>query len=99
MKNCVLRELEGVIPYFGRSRNMSLEVIYLLVREHMGEIEEARASGYSWRQIDRACFRAWSENDGPASSILWWNDGLMIKQCYYHEKKSSAARSVEARTR
>ena len=96
MKNCVLRELEGVIPYFGRSRNMSLEVIHLLVREHMAEIEEARMSGYSWQQIDGACFRAWSENDGPASGILWWNDGLMIKNCYYHEKKSSAARSDEA---
>lgn len=87
-----MRELEGVMPYFGRRRNMSLEVIHLLVREHRAEIEEARLSGYSWRQIDSACYRAWVEEDGPASGILWWKDGLMIKNCYYHEKKSTTGR-------
>ena len=91
MKKSVLGELDGVMPYFGRTRNVSLEVLYLLVKEHMEELEEARELGYSWRQINTACFRAWSEDDGPASGIWWWSDGLLIKHCYHHVKKSSAA--------
>lgn len=62
------------------------------MREHMVEIEDARLSGYSWQQIDRACYRAWGKEDGPASGILWWSDGLMIKTIYYNERKNATAR-------
>ena len=99
MRGSIMHELEGVSPCGTRKRNASLSVMYRLVRKHLSEIEEAYSLGYSWRQIDSACYRAWAEHGGPASGIWWWSDGGLVEYCYHAVKKSSAARSSEATRR
>ena len=79
----ILERLHEVKPN-GRAlfaKNESLRVVYDLVRKHMGEIEEARSRGYSWRQIDGACRETW-QADGKLANIVWWKLSLMVEDCY-----------------
>ena len=90
----ILERLHDVTPCGFRTKNASLQVIYDLVRKHQGEIEEAIARGYSWKQIDEACRQTW-QTDGKIANIVWWKDGHLVQSCYYAMKKGVKVRHKE----
>ena len=86
----IIERLQNVTPRGNNAKNIRLKVIYDLIRRHMAEIEEARARGYSWPQIDDACRMAWQEDSQAASGIVWWKDGHLIESCYRAVKKGQS---------
>ena len=92
----ILEALSAEKPNGSHAKNKSLEVVFALIRHHMGEIEEARSRGYSWKQIDAVCRELWKA-DAKCSQIVWWETGHLIRDCYsavktgtsLHDKKSS----------
>lgn len=85
----ILERLSKELPQGRRIRNKSLNVIYELVRRHQGEIEEALARGYSWKQIDEACRISWQEESEKATGIVWWKSKHLVEDSYNALKKGS----------
>ena len=74
------------------SRNASLEVVRELVRRHYSEIEEARARGYTWKQIDAVCRELW-QSEG-AYYVRWWRSVGMIESCFNEVKNGTTKGKV-----
>ena len=72
-------------------KNASLRPVHEFVREHLAEIEDAYKRGYSWEQIDTACFEVWTSTPERASQVSWWGTGNLTEYSYREVKKSSAA--------
>ncbi len=87
----ILEQLQLEVPHGKRSKNGSLGVIYDLVRKHQAEIEEARDRGYSWKQIDMACYEAWKSSGKLPTDFVWWRSKLMIADCYRAMKNGTTA--------
>ena len=87
----ILSKLRGVRPDGHRVRNESLRAVHEFVREHLSEIEDAYKRGYSWEQIDTACWEVWSSDPARAAQVYWWTTGNLTEYSYHVVKKSSAA--------
>ena len=83
--------LRGVKPAGHRVKNASLRPVHEFVRKHLTEIEDAYKRGYSWEQIDTACWEVWTSDPERASQVWWWTTGNLTEYSYREVKKSSAA--------
>ncbi|MBQ3347464.1 MAG: hypothetical protein IJG39_10290 [Synergistaceae bacterium] len=91
----ILEALSTEVPNGNPVKNRSLEAVFALIRHHMGEIEEARARGYSWKQIDAVCRDLWKA-DAKCSQIVWWETGNLVRDCYRAIKTGSLLHGKKA---
>lgn len=86
MATTILEALVKEKPNGSHVKNESLRIVYLLVKQHIVEIEEARELGYSWMQIEEACRELW-KGEEKASRIVWWKTKSLVGSCYHAIRK------------
>ncbi|MBQ3347100.1 MAG: hypothetical protein IJG39_08410 [Synergistaceae bacterium] len=91
----ILEALSSETPAGNPVKNKSLEAVFSLIRHHLGEIEETRSRGYSWKQIDAVCRELWKA-DAKCSQIVWWNTGNLVRDCYRAIKTGSLLHGKKA---
>ena len=95
MATTIFEALSCEQPCGIKSKNESLKVIYMLVKLHMNEIEEARECGYSWTQIENVCKKLWKSNT-KGSKIIWRKNGDLVRSCYKAVKDGRIPQYVSA---
>ena len=88
----ILEVLQDQTPKGTRAKNESLRDICALITKHMGEIEEARERGFSWKQIGEACRQSWTDGGKIGANFYWWSDNLVIESCYQAIKRNCAVK-------
>ena len=89
----IVEALSEESPRGIKVQNESLEVIYVLVKLHMEEIEEAREHGYSWTQIENVCKKLWKSN-AKCSKIIWRKHNDLVRSCYQAIKKGHTPKKI-----
>ena len=69
-----------------RKKNLTLSSIREFIKRHKSEIEEAKAHGYSWLQIEKAIRELYGNNDFLAG-IHWWKTRRTLIEYVYRAMK------------
>lgn len=62
-------------------KNLTLSRVREFVSYHKQEIAEARARGYSWKQIDDAIRENYGDSE-LLKNVVWRKTRTLIKDCY-----------------